>query len=394
MLLISHSKEMAEDFSRTIRNVMENEDLQREFKFTRGTPWRANSWRLAESPHSKPTLTCKGAMGRMAGWRGDMIVFDDLLDTNTVATTEMMRKINNWIKTDVLEALDPGPLQKVVVVGTRKHMEDWYGELLQNPVYKQRKDTVWDSNKRPLWSHIIDEHGNKLAPKYTKDYIEEIREEVGPLIFAQEYMNEPSPPEGLLFKYDWLRFYEHLPTHGQLSYFIGFDPSHGSKRDRASFFAYCVVAYDNIYDKIYVVEMYRAKLSQDEQVQRAIEVVERYAPQAMFVETVFSYTHIFDALRGRFRNVVDVDYIHSKLKGTSVLNKEERIKNICAPFIELGKVIFPQPDLNPMIKTFLDYEYISFPLGDMDMFDALTLAIHRLVGVRRKDEVPFFFPDT
>ena len=393
-LLISHSKDMAESFSRTIRNVMENPDLQEEFNFSQGSPWRANSWRLAESPHSKPTLETKGAMGRMAGWRGDMIIFDDLLDTNTVATVSLMRRIDNWIKTDVLNALNPSDLQKVVVVGTRKHIEDWYSELLLNPNYQQRTDRVWDLNRRPLWPFIIDEHGDNIAPRYTREIIEGIREEIGPLKFAQEYLNEPSPPEGLLFRYEWLRFYENLPSQYALDYYMGIDPSHGSKRERASYFATCVVAHDKVYDKIYVVDLFRKKLSQEEQVQHAIETANKYAPSTIFVEACFQYTHVYDAMRDMFRNVVPVDYIHSRLRGTSAVNKEERIKNICAPAVETGKVVFPRPDLDPMMKTFLNYEYVAFPIGDDDMFDALTLAIHRLVGMRHTDDMPFFFPDT
>lgn len=396
-LLISHSKEMAESFSRTIRNIMENPELQEEFNFNLGSPWRANSWRLQESPHSKPTLETKGAMGRMAGWRGDMVVFDDLLDTNTVATESIMAKITNWIKTDVLPAINPSELQKVVVVGTRKHIDDWYGELLQNPTYEQRLDRAWDVNKRPLWPNIIDEHGNTIAPRYTREYLEAIREEIGPLLFAQEYLNEPSPPEGLQLKYDWLRFYEHLPEHGHLDYYAGVDPSAGASKDkRTSWLAIAIIAYDRIYNEIYVCDLYRGKHSPEEQVRICTNYFDKYPVlEKIYVEAVFEYTYVYKALKDRYVNVRDKDYIHTKLKGVSAISKEERIKEVLAPYIELGKIKFRHPSTDQYMKTFVHHEYLAFPFGDFDMLDALTLATHRLVKLgRRTMKMPFYFPKT
>jgi len=392
ILFISHSKEMAENFSRTIRNVMENEELQEEFHINRGTPWRANSWTLRESPQSKPTLECKGAMGRMAGWRGDMVIFDDLLETNTVASLAMMAKIDNWIKTDVLPAINPGPREKIVVVGTRKHMSDWYGQLLINPDYAHRVDKAFLPDGTPLWPALLDERGDKIVDMFTPQVLEARKREQGALKFAQEYMNEPSPPEGLQFKYEWLQFYEHLPQVG-LRYYMGVDPSSGKKTDRTqSYFSLCVVAHDTLFDKIYVVEMFRGKLSKREQVDKAVECATKYFPDTMYIEDVFEYTHVYDAMRAMFTNVYPIDYIHTPIKGTSAVKKEERIENIVGPAVEQGRLLFKRPELDPFTKVFIDNEYVPFPVGDFDMLDALTLAIHSLVGEQKITKVPWYFP--
>ena len=153
VLIISHSKEMAEGFSRSVRAVMENPELQDEFGFKTGSPWRANSWRLEGSPQAKPTLECKGAMGRMTGWRGDMVIFDDLLEINAVMSESVRRKLDHWIKQEVLPAINPTPLDKVLVVGTRKHIDDWYGQLLNNPDYEQytKTDFLNEEETERLW---------------------------------------------------------------------------------------------------------------------------------------------------------------------------------------------------------------------------------------------------
>lgn len=402
ILLISHSKDMAEKFSMAVRNVMENKELQEEFDFKEDTPWRANSWRLNKSPQSKPTLECKGALGRMTGWRGDMIIFDDLLEFSTDSEKNRI-KLENWRTQSVIPALDTHKLDKIIVVGTRKRIDDWYGELLTGTLYDNRVDRAFrnkeymtDENAQPLAPHFYDEDGNIVGDWWTREALLRRREEIGALKFEQEYMNNPSPPEGLQLKYDWLRFYEHLPDHGHLEYFAGIDPSAGKSKDtRTSFLALCIVAYDRIYNKIYVTDFYRGKHSPQEQVSICRRFLDKYGEiKKIYVEAVFEYTYVYNALRDLYLNVISKDYIHTKLKGVSDVSKEGRVMEVLAPNIEIGKIIFKHPSQDPYTKIFINHEYIAFPYGDFDMLDSLTLAVHRLVGLRYRDEQPFYFPET
>ena len=401
ILLISHSKDMAQSFSMAVRNVMENPELQEEFDFKESTPWRANSWRLDKSPQSKPTLECKGAMGRMTGWRGDMIIFDDLLEFSTDSEANRT-KLDNWRKQSVIPALDTHKLDKIIVVGTRKRIDDWYGELLNSSLYDSRVDRAFrnknylkDESAKPLASHFYDEHGKVVGEWWTREALLRRREEIGALKFEQEYMNNPAPPEGLMLKYDWLRFYDNLPTHGHLDFYAGIDPSAGASTDkRTSFLALCIVAYDRIYNKIYVVDFYRGKHSPKEQVRICCDYLNKYdAMKKIYVEAVFEYTHVYKALRDIYLNVRPKDYIHDKLKGVSLVSKEGRVKEVLAPNIELGKIIFKRPEHDSYTKIFINHEYIAFPYGDFDLLDSLTLAVHRLVGVRHRTAQPFYFPE-
>jgi hypothetical protein len=394
ILLVSHSKEMAESFSRSVRNVMENPELQEEFGLTIGTPWRANSWRLEDSPQAKPTLECKGAMGRMTGWRGDMVIFDDLLEINAVSSEATRAKLKAWRDTEVLPAINPTENEKVIVVGTRKHIDDWYGECLINPDYIHRVDRAFldDDQTKTLWPHILDEDGNIIAEMFTAERLHERKREIGTLRFEQEYMNNPSPPEGLEWKMSWLKFYEHLPD-GRFKYYMGVDPSSGSVSKRTqSYFAICVVAHDTEQDNIYIIRMYRGKDTKREQVAKTLEWAGLYKPDAIYIESVFQYTHIYEAVRKQFPHVHPIDYIHTPIKGTQVVKKEERIKNVCGPAFEMGRLFLKRPELDPYIKTFLEYEYRPFPLGNFDMLDALTLAIHHLTKGKQITEIPWHFP--
>lgn len=396
ILFISHSKEMAESFSRSIRNVMENEELQEEFGFNMGSPWRANSWRLEESPMSKPTLECKGAMGRMTGWRGDMVVFDDLLEINAVMTEALRTKVENWIKQEVLPAINPQSLNKVVVVGTRKHIDDWYGQLLQNPDYEQYTDTAFqdEAETEALWPHIIDEQGERLAEMWSAERLHAKKREIGALLFAQEYMNQPSPAGGMEFKMEWVRYYEHLPEYS-LKYYMGVDPSSGSTQKRTnSYFAVTVVAHHTDSNNIYVVDMFKAKLSKEQQNQKAVEMAAQYAPERIFVENVFEYDHVYECLKQHFPNVSGKDYIHTPLIGVSAVKKEERIRQVVGPAFERNIIYLPRPEHHHYVHNFLEYEYRPFgvPNSEMDLLDSLVLAIHSITKRRRIRAIPWFYP--
>jgi hypothetical protein len=334
-------------------------------------------------------------MGRMTGWRGDMVIFDDLLEINAVSSEAVRSKLQAWIDTEVLPAINPGPREKVLVIGTRKHIDDWYGQLLINPDYKHRVDKAFldEEENTTLWPHVLDEQGSIIGQMFTREKLLKRKREIGTLRFNQEYMNEPSPPEGLEFKMDWLRYYDHLPEW-HMDYYIGIDPSSGKHGKRIkSYFAMVCVAHDTQFNKIYVVDMYRGQDSKRTQVDKAVEWASKYKPEMIFVETVFEYTHVYDALLSYGGlNVAQHDYIHTPIKGTQAVKKETRITEVAGPAFEMGRLIIPRPEHHPYVKAFLEHEYRPFPLGEMDLLDALVLAIHDLSSVTRISDVPFYFP--
>jgi len=380
ILIVSCSREIAESMALSARDVFERPDIQADFNIKPGSPWRANSWALKSSRASKPTVRVTGPEGKMTGWRGDIVIFDDLFEVTNAATEAQRNKIMRWVYNAVMPAINPSKEERVIVIGTRKHIYDWYGELLKNPDYKHLVDKALDENGKALWPKV-----------WTKKKLLQKKREIGSLEFAQEYMNQPVPISGLTFKYEWLKFYENLPKTN-LKYYMGIDPSYGSKEKRSTYFSYAVVAYDKTRDLIYVVDLFRGKLSKQEQIKKSMEVADRYNLETIFVEAVFDYTHVYKALRQTFINVKPIDYVHTKISGTAILNKEERISNILAPIIENGKIMFRSPDLDYYTKTFLQEEYIPFPLGDFDMFDSLTLAVHTLNKRRLIDRVGLYWP--
>ena len=81
-----------------------------------------------------PTLEAVGSGGSVTGGHFDVIICDDLEDDSTVYTSAVRRKTRDWFGGTVQPMLlKTGAM---VVVGTRKHHDDLYGHMIEDPTYQ------------------------------------------------------------------------------------------------------------------------------------------------------------------------------------------------------------------------------------------------------------------
>ena len=108
-----------------------------------------------EEPH--PTLSCFGITAAIYGLRADLILCDDIVDTQNAGTEEQRDKLRDVFFSaieNILDAVD-GRKPKMFVIGTRKHPLDLYNDLLSTPEFK-----VHIENAVQDWSK-----GRILAPE-------------------------------------------------------------------------------------------------------------------------------------------------------------------------------------------------------------------------------------
>jgi hypothetical protein len=386
ILIVAHKDQFAQSLSRQLRSLLDKPEIQEDFGLERGKSWKITEWYVKDTKRNTdsryPSVKTTGRTGGVTGGRFDIVVFDDLVHETNVATEQMRQKIKNWITYEVMPTLDPQK-KKIIVVGTRKHSEDWYSELLANSDYTHMVDKAIQDDGTALWPEV-----------YPIDELEKIKREIGMVAFMREYQNEPIPATGWRFKLEWLKFYDKLPPEHDLEYYVGIDPSHGSTAKRASFFAVAVIAYYPVTDEIFIINLFRGKMGVEDQIAKANETIERYNPKQINIEAVLSYTQVYKAMDDRFSNVWPIDYVHIKMKGTTAQDKIARAENIIGSYIERGRVYFKKPDIDPFTKIFIDEEYLPFPQGEMDMFDALNLAVHEIETNKKLTHMPFYFPRT
>ena len=374
ILMAAHVESLAKLQARAIQMYIELPQIQEDFGFKKGKPWTVSTFHL--DGKIQPVMSTVASRGGMVGKRFDLVIFDDLLSLENCINESSRDKILNWIRAEVIPAIDPfdpnnDPFdkEKMIVIGTRKHQKDWYAMLLESEIYSKVLDVAYtaapDGVKTYLW-----------PDKFNEEVINMKKVELGPRLFAQEYLNEVAPSEGLTLRREWIQHYDSLPPKHCYKVAMGVDPSLGSKLRKASSLAVAVIAYDTRpeFHHIYVLDMFKQKLTLLEQEQKIIQMYNKYQPESTNIESVLVNTTFSDRMIAMIPGANPVDYIHTRLKGTSEVSKINRIQTLIGAYFEEGMVSLRDPNYNEASRQFIETEYIEFPDGEMDMLDALNLA--------------------
>lgn len=146
------------------------------------------------SDKTDPTLEAVGWRGSILGGRFDLIVCDDPIDTKLAQSETERKKAKEWFYDTVLELLEPNG--RIVAIGTRKHHDDLYQTLIDDPTFQVQHDSgIVD------WPQPDPETGQAFEGVYSRDehgrqILEDIR--VGPggkVLWAEKW-----PMKSLLAK--------------------------------------------------------------------------------------------------------------------------------------------------------------------------------------------------
>ena len=205
IIIVSDTGDQAEMFLRAIKDELEaNERLIEDFgpfyqKPKTGSPnvWKAGDITVMRPSRAKePTIVCGGSGKRIVGRRADLIIVDDPLNDENTESEKQRRKTLRWFRKTLTPILNP-ETGKIVVIGTRKHPEDLHMELHRNPRYSQYVFKALEKDEQgrevPLWPE-----------RWSKERLMKEKEEIGSLVFAQEYQNEPICEETAYFRREWI----------------------------------------------------------------------------------------------------------------------------------------------------------------------------------------------
>jgi len=209
ILMASHVESVAKLQARAIQVYTELPKIQDAFGFKKGKPWSVSTFHFAGK--IQPVMATVAARGGVVGKRFDIVIFDDLLSLENCRNETSRDNILNWIRAEVIPAIDPFDpkndeydREKMIVIGTRKHQKDWYSMLLESELYAKVTDIAY----------TVDEAGARVylwPDKFNKEVLDMKLIELGPRLYAQEYMNQVAPSTGLLLRREWIKYYEELP---------------------------------------------------------------------------------------------------------------------------------------------------------------------------------------
>lgn len=385
ILVAANTESLSSSIIRSIQRVIETyaDEFKELYGVEKGRPWKATEMCLSgEIIHSDAVLIGKAGGAKVTGLSTDIILMDDIIVPDNIRTPHQYRRLKEWIYGELWNTLDP-MIEKVIILGTRKGIIDWYSELLENPDIDCHVDRAIQDDGTPLWPKEPD-----TGRGFTLEDLDKKRR-LDPELFEREWMNRPSLSKGYRFDREWLKTFVSLPPSEFIDFYMGIDPGAGLS-EKASYFAITVIAHDTRSDEIYIVEMFRDKLRLDLQIDKAYELFVKYEPKMTMCESVFQYSFMADDFAKRIKPLRKVNYKKDyELKGTDQVSKEARIESRLVPLFRDGLMYTRDPEIDHFTRIFIEHELMQFGGGgtggtqgnsEMDLLDSLVLAVDEVTN--------------
>lgn len=230
ILLLSRTTESAKDSLSVLKTDLEtNEKILADWQVdgeggslrSKGS-WGQTQFTVRRTKNLRdPTVRARGWGSKVTGGRYDLIILDDIEDDETVMNSQQRKKTLNRLRTTVAPLLDTGG--RIVVIGTKKHADDLYTHVANDPTYAVIHDRAlleWPDLSKVTYETALDESGKEivksvhLAPgaggralwpeKWSIEALLLIWRSIGSRAFNQEYQNEATDDATTAFKLAWL----------------------------------------------------------------------------------------------------------------------------------------------------------------------------------------------
>ena len=248
----------------------------------------------------------------------------------------------------------------MIITSTRWHTEDLVGRVLNS----QYKDD-WVVVNLPA----LNEDGSlgwPGRPTLTEETIKEQRSLMSSSDFQAIYMCSPVKDSGNFFKSYWMLGYqrEDLPTRNRLKTYITLDMAFS--QDSGDYTVILSWAMDD-YGYIYLVDMYRAQVSNLTWTDELLKRANAYKPLGIFTEAGKDYRASEPIIKKRMR---ETGNNYRLIPVPITTDKESRAASLQA-LIENGYIYFPK--YLPFWKD-IETEFLQFPAGKHDdVVDASSL---------------------
>jgi len=379
IMSVSHSDQLASDFGRSVRDIVNSEDFDRMFNGVklRSDVKAAGKWKT----NKNGSYYAAGVRSQIAGRGAHIALLDDVMSEEDAISESGRRYIKEWYPSGLRTRVMPNGA--IIIINTRYHFDDLCGWLLkqQEEVELQNK---WDVIRIPAW---LDEESSQLLnlpvgssyfPEWKPDEVlrideQEIKASNGSRYWNALYMQNPQPDEGGIIKKKWFKIWEYedappcdliiqtydtafstkasadnsvIQTWGIFGS-VETDKETGRERVDGN-----LILLSNVFGKFEYPELRR--LAQD--------MYKEYNPDVCVIEKKASGQSLIQDMR-RTRIPV-LEYMPDRDKVSRVY--------AASPFMEAGKVWIPNTEWAEALYD----EAIQFPnAAHDDMVDCMTMAI-------------------
>ena len=360
----SHTAELATDFGRKVRNLVDSETYKSIFPNValQSDSKAAGRWNTSHGG----TYFAIGVGGAVTGKGADLLIIDDphseqeaiLAEVNP----EIYDKVHEWYSSGPRQRLQPGG--SIVVVMTRWSKRDLTAQVIKSSV--QRGGEEWEVIELPA----ILPSGNPLWPEFwSLTELTALKEELPVHKWMAQYMQAPTGAEGALIKREWWREWEH-DKPPKCDYIIQSWDTAFNKGTRNDFSACITLGIfhpeDEPHPQIILLDAFKERMEFPELKAKALELYKEYEPDCCIIEAKAAGTPLLQELRSIGIPLQDYTPVRGNDKITRV--------NAVADLFASGMVWAPQTRWAEEVIE----EFASFPQGEHDdLVDSMTQALLR-----------------
>ena len=216
IMSVSHSDQLASDFGRTVRDIVNTEKFQRIFKGValRSDVKAAGKWKT----NKNGSYYAAGVRSQVAGRGANIALLDDVMSEEDSFSQTGRKYIKEWYPAGLRTRLMPNG--SIIIINTRYHYDDLCGWLLKQEKTAEQSTYPWEVISIPAWlneeaAELLDlPVGSSYFPEWKSDEIlrideQEIRASNGARYWNSLYMQDPSPDDGGIIKKKYINWWEY-----------------------------------------------------------------------------------------------------------------------------------------------------------------------------------------
>lgn len=398
VMVCSYSGDLAKDFSRKCRDLIETERYQTTFKTRLSKDSKSvERWNTSD----QGAFTAAGVGGPITGRGCSLGIIDDPVKNREEAESETTRQtIKDWYSSAFYTRLAPGG--GILIIQTRWHDDDLSGWLL-NSLEEAKKEAEeegvplsedvdnWELVEYPAIA-VVDEKYRKQGEalheeRYPLPALRKIKRAMIPRDWEALYQQRPVSDDGDYFTKDMFRYYKpgECPSLNELRVYAAGDLAISTKQT-ADFSVFTVVGVDR-QQNIWILDVVRGRWNALGIIDRMFDIQTKWNPELFGLETG-QIELTLEPFIQKAEQEKGISLRYEKLK-TRGADKSTRARPIQGR-MEQGKVYFPSVDSTPWVSSLIN-ELLKFPLGkNDDQVDSLAWIGQMIMmfGIRNEKKAP------
>lgn len=383
VVVISYSKDLAIRLARDFRTIIEHPLYKALFP----------KMRISRSKNTETeTVTSKGGgrfsvslEGSITGRGADLIIIDDPNKPDEQSSASVYASINEIFDNTIASRLDDPKKGQIIVVMQRLHQNDLSGYLLAKGGYRHLSIPIRAEEqlrfKLATGRTKVMKRGEPMHPgRMDIKAIDQKMSEVGARIFSAQYMQQPVPASGNIFKTDWVK-YAPIPERRHCeAVYLSVDTA--LKAGPANDFT-AVTVWGEKDGKLYLLFMKRERWEFPDLHRNVKILASSYDVDGVLIEDKGSGTSLIQEM--------DRESRFSIISCAATVDKETRA-NAATLMFESGQVIFPEnADFMPEVL----HELLGFPNhAHDDIVDSLSQMMNWYSFRRKKQNKVYFGSET